>query len=89
MHRFWVSNGYGAEPRWPRITGRFVRSRSKAEFVARMGVVVEEADEAILSLELLTESGIVSQGKTRDLLAEARELTVIFTVSQPTARNAA
>jgi len=54
-----------------------------------MGVVVEEADEAILSLELLTESGIVSQGKTRDLLAEARELTVIFTVSQPTARNAA
>jgi hypothetical protein len=84
MHRFWVSNGYGAEPRWPRITGRFVRSRSKAEFVARRG-----ADEAILSLELLTESGIVSQGKTRDLLAEARELTVIFTASQQTARNAA
>ena len=47
------------------------------------------ADEAILSLELLTESGIVSQGKTRDLLAEARELTVIFTASQQTARNAA
>jgi four helix bundle protein len=65
------------------------RSRSKAEFVARMGVVVEEADEAVLWLELLTESGVVSQEKTRELLAEARELTAIFTASQQTARNAA
>jgi four helix bundle protein len=65
------------------------RSRSKAEFVARMGVVVEEADEVILWLELLTESGIVSQEKTRELQAEARELTAIFTASQQTARNAA
>jgi hypothetical protein len=37
-------------------------------------VVVEEADEAILWLELLTESGIVRTEKTESLLSEAREL---------------
>jgi four helix bundle protein len=65
------------------------RARSKAEFVARMGIVVEEADEAILWLELLTELGMISLGKTKDLLAEAQELTAIFTTSQQTASNAA
>jgi four helix bundle protein len=65
------------------------RTRSKAGFIARIGVVVEEADEAVLWLELLTESGIVSHEKTKDLLAEAWELTAIFTASQRTARGAA
>src|SRR5271168_3106998 len=53
------------------------RSRSKAEFVARMRIVVEESDEAVLWLELLVESGIVSREKTKELLVEARELTAI------------
>jgi four helix bundle protein len=65
------------------------RARSKAEFVARVGVVVEEADEAVLWLEVLPESGIVSQEKTAELLTEARELPAIFTASQRTARGAA
>ena len=65
------------------------RARSKAEFIAKMGVVVEEADEAILWLELMTESGIISQAKTEALLKEANELTAIFAASQRTARNAA
>jgi len=64
------------------------RARSKAEFVAKMGVVVEEADEAILWLELLTESGIVPPEKAELLLKEAHELTAIFTASRRTARNA-
>jgi four helix bundle protein len=63
------------------------RSRSKAEFVAKMGVVVEEADESILWLELMTESGIVSSAKTELLLREANELTAIFAASQRTARH--
>jgi len=50
---------------------------------------VEEADEAVLWLELLAESGIVSHEKTAELLTEARELTGIFTASQRTARGAA
>ena len=65
------------------------RARSKAEFIASMGIVVEEADEAILWLELMTESGIVSPAKTDALLQEAKELTAIFAASQRTARNAA
>src|ERR1700746_225278 len=35
------------------------RARSKAEFVARMGIVAEEADESVLWLELLEEKGIL------------------------------
>lgn len=65
------------------------RSRSKAEFVARIGLAVEEADEGVLWLELLAESGVVSGEKTKELLEEARELTAIFTASQQTARSAA
>jgi len=65
------------------------RARSKAEFIAKVGIVVEESDEAILWLELLVESGIVSHGKASLLLKEARELTAIFTASQRTARGAA
>ncbi len=65
------------------------RARTKAEFVAKVGIVVEEADEAVLWLESLTESGIVPEEKAKDLLLEARELTAIFTASQRTARSAA
>jgi four helix bundle protein len=43
------------------------RSRSKAEFVARIGVVAEEADEAVLWLELMTESGMVSREKNEGI----------------------
>jgi four helix bundle protein len=65
------------------------RARSKAEFVAKIGIVVKEADEVILWLELMTESGIVPLAKTEDLLREANELTAIFAASQRTARHAA
>ena len=65
------------------------RARSKAEFIARMGIVAEEADETILWLELLTESGIISPEKTGELLKEARQLAAIFTASQQTAKRAA
>jgi len=54
-----------------------------------MGIVVEEADEAVLWLELMTDSGIVSLTKTAALLKEANELTAIFAASQRTARHAA
>jgi len=62
-------------------------ARSKAEFIARIGIVAEEADEAVLWLELLTESGVVSEEKARDLLAEAKELAAIFTASQRTSKR--
>jgi four helix bundle protein len=65
------------------------RSRSKVEFIARIGIVAEEADESVLWLELLTESGIISADKTDSQLAEARELAAIFTASQQTAKKVA
>lgn len=63
------------------------RSRSKAEFIAKIGVVVEEADETVCWLELLGESGIVPESKLRDLLAEANELLAVFAASRRTARS--
>jgi hypothetical protein len=53
-----------------------------------MGIVVEEVDEAVLWLELMTESGIVPLERTEALLEEANELTAIFAASQRTARSA-
>jgi four helix bundle protein len=63
------------------------RARSKAEFVAKIGVVVEEIDETIFWLELLVETGIVAQSKMESLQKEATELLAIFAASQHTARS--
>jgi four helix bundle protein len=63
------------------------RARSKAEFVARIGIAAEEADESVLWLELLNESGITKPELTTDLLKEAKELTAILTASQQTAKR--
>src|SRR5579864_2971017 len=65
------------------------RARSKAEFIARMGIAAEEADEAVLWLELLTESGIVKVEMTECLLNEAKELAAVLTASQQTAKRTA
>jgi four helix bundle protein len=65
------------------------RARSKAEFVARIAIVAEEADEAVLWLELLIESGIIKSELTMGLLREAKELTAILTASRQTARKSA
>jgi four helix bundle protein len=61
------------------------RARSKAEFVARIGQVIEEADETVFWLELLSESGIIPGDRLNPLLAEANELVAIFVVSRKTA----
>ena len=62
------------------------RARSKAEFIAKVGVVVEEADETVFWLELLAETGIVEQNKLMSLLLEANELLAIFAASQRTTK---
>jgi four helix bundle protein len=63
------------------------RARSKAEFVSKLGIVVEEADETVFWLELLGESGIVKEAKLNPLLSEANELLAIFASSRGTARS--
>jgi len=62
------------------------RARSRVEFVARLGVVAEEADETVFWLEMLVDSGIVKKEKLNSLITEARELTAIFSASQHTAK---
>ena len=63
------------------------RARSKPEFVAKIGVVSEEADESVFWLELMVESGLVKAKLMEALLKEARELSAIFTASYNTARG--
>lgn len=63
------------------------RARSRAEFIAKLGICEEEADETLLWLELLAEAGIVPGSRLKDLMSEASELTAIMVASRKSARN--
>ena len=63
------------------------RARSRAEFLAKIGIVLEEVDESAFWLELLSDAGLVPASKLVSLLAEANELTAIFNASKNTARR--
>jgi four helix bundle protein len=63
------------------------RARSKAEFISKMGVVLEEADESVFWLELLSETGVIRPERTQDLLEEANELVPIFGASLRTSKS--
>ena len=54
------------------------RSRSRAEFIAKIGIVLEEADETVFWLELLMETKTFPPAKINSLMNEANELTAIF-----------
>src|SRR5262245_25317084 len=60
------------------------RGRSKAEFIAKLGVVEEEADESCLWMELIIEGNLMEERLVSDLLREGRELTKIFAKSRIT-----
>ena len=62
------------------------RARSKAEFIAKMGIVQEEADETVFWLELLTETDVLSNDRTKELLKEANELLAVFGASLRTSK---
>jgi four helix bundle protein len=63
------------------------RGRSKAEFIAKLGVVEEEADESAFWLELIIDSGLLQEEKARSLLQEANELTKIMASSRISAKE--
>src|SRR5579864_8704019 len=63
------------------------RARSKAEFISKIGITVEEIDETVFWLELLGDAGIIQPAKLADLLKEANELLAILAASQRTARS--
>jgi len=58
------------------------RSRSRAEFAARLGIVAEEANETVYWLELLLDGKLLCETKLSELLKEANELTAIFTAGR-------
>jgi len=64
------------------------RARSRADFVAKMGIVEEEADESCYWLELLREAQLVPAEAAERLLQEAQELVAIAVASIKTARQA-
>ena len=63
------------------------RARSRTEFVAKLGVVLEEADETQLWLELIVDSGLLPVKRIEPLLQEAGESVAIFVSSRKSASS--
>ena len=61
------------------------RARSPAEFIAKIGAVEEEADETCFWLELILDSGLLTEARARPLLSEAGELVAIIAASRKSA----
>jgi len=58
------------------------KSRSRAEFISKMGVAEEEADEVQFWLELIGDDNLLPAERLTQLQQEARELTAIFAASR-------
>jgi len=63
------------------------RARSRAEFIAKMGIVEEECDETLYWLEMLTELEVVSAAALKDLRSEGNEILAMVIASIRTARG--
>jgi four helix bundle protein len=61
------------------------RARSKPEFVAKLGIVEEEADETAFWLELIIETELLGPANVESLLTEANEIVAIMVSSKKTA----
>jgi four helix bundle protein len=61
------------------------RARSKAEFIAKLGTVEEEADESAFWLELIIDAGLMNEVKITPLLAEALQIVAMMASSKKTA----
>ena len=62
-------------------------ARSKAEFVDKLGIVLEEADESLYWLEILVETQVMKADLVAPLMEEAGELIAIFVSSLKTAKQ--
>jgi four helix bundle protein len=63
------------------------RARSTAEFISKLGIVIEEADESTFWLELIIEAGIMQRLLIESLLKEAGEITAIMVASSNSAKR--
>ncbi len=64
------------------------RARSRADFVAKLGVVEEECDESAYWMEMIIDRKLLKRNRLNDLLEEANELLAITVASIKTARRA-
>ena len=60
-------------------------SQSKASFVAKISIVLEEADESAFWLEFIIDENLLKENMVKPLLQEAKKLTAIFASSRMTA----
>jgi four helix bundle protein len=63
------------------------RARSRAEFVAKLGLVNEESDETVYWLEIMRDGQIGDRREVGLLLPEAKELRAMFAAAYATARR--
>jgi len=63
------------------------RARSKAEFIAKMGIVLEEADESLYWLEILKETKVLKKDILSQIMKEADELISILVRTLLTAKS--
>jgi four helix bundle protein len=64
-----------------------VRGKSRADFIAKMGIVEEECDEALYWMEMLIESGLVKPALLKELRDEGNQILSIVVASIKTARR--
>ncbi len=61
------------------------RARSRAEFISKLGIVIEEADESAFWIEILIESNTLKEDLVKNLLKETNELIAIMVASKNSA----
>jgi four helix bundle protein len=62
-------------------------AQSKAEFVSKLSIVVEETDESCFWMEFIIEEKLLNKNQVSSLIEEGKELTAIFIKSRKTTKN--
>ena len=63
------------------------RARSQNEFIAKVGIVIEESDESVFWLEMIIETKLLKESLVQSILKEANELTAIMVASSNSAQR--
>jgi four helix bundle protein len=64
-----------------------LRARSRAEFIAKLGIVIEEADESEFWLELIIEAKLLKKVLVEPILKETNELIAIFVSTRKSSKS--
>ena len=63
------------------------RARSKAEFFSKLSITVEEADEVLYWLEILTESNILDYNKISSFVKESKEILAVLSTARKNTKD--